>query len=358
MRHFVLALTLSLARSVWNSEQMGWRRSASVQYSLADGPPTEHATVYEAFLGNSGFEGHSLESSSSAVTTTHGGGLVLATDTLCNLLAFRMPEKLPQRPDGSRGTWEPVWSYTASASSPDLPDAECTTPVVSGARVAWVSKQQHRLYAVNVAGLQPAPLPGFPLDLPREFLAPGSWTTFLSLLVVNGSVWVPSHAAAPAGALRVDLATGSWVWAASNKTNASVTGGAAGSVGLPHSAVKNPDSAGAAFIMDNVNKPLEFLRSDGAHIWTSTVTFKVGARHQHPLLVALPGSRHCVLMLRDGGGGIFAAAVRTVSGIHCYSWPTSELELLNAFTVSAGGGSAWGVWEYMAHPCHAHTRTH
>ena len=292
--------------------------------------------------------GHNLNAASSAVTI-ETRGLVLTTDVLCNLVALPMPELLPQRPNGTRGVWSPVWTYTGSASTAGQPDAECTTPVVDGSRVAWVSKQKHAVYAVDVtdAGAQPAPWS--PLPLPTQFFAPGAWTSFLSLLMVNGSLWVPSHAADPPGALHVDLASGAMSWAPSNKTNTSTTGGAAGSCGAPHHVTKNPDAQSAIFVMDNVNTPLEYLRSDGFHQWTTTVKLSSGGRHEHPTQVDLGGARHCVLLIKPEGGSLHAMAATTISGIRCYNWPVGgQKDLANTFTVNASWASALamlaGAW--------------
>ena len=336
MRRALLPFLLPLlVGASWEQEQQGHLRRADLTYSFSHAPARELATVYEADLGTSDFTGHNLAASASAVTTTHGGGLVLTTDTLCSLVALRLPELLPQRTDGSRGAWLPVWRYTASSSVAGQPHAECTTPVVSGARVAWVSKQRNQLHAVDVDGDTPTPAPWSPLALPPQYFAQDAWTDFLSLLLVNNSVWVPSHAADPPGVLHVDLRTGAWVWAASNTTSTSATGGAAGSCGPPRESNKNPDRQAAIFIMDGVKNPLEYLRSDGFHVWTSTVEWASGQRQQHPTIVDLTGSRHCALVVKPGGGSMQMAAVKTISGIHCYNWPQKEITLDNAFTVNA-----------------------
>lgn len=68
---------------------------------------------------------------------THNG-LVIISDGACKVLAFELPETLPQPTTATRTTWQPVWSYSGSQSVVTAPDPECTTAVVTpGNHIIW-----------------------------------------------------------------------------------------------------------------------------------------------------------------------------------------------------------------------------
>jgi hypothetical protein len=183
---------------------------------------------------------------------------VIVSDDSCRIYGFPLPESLPQPTTAVRQSWSPLWVYSGSQSVSTAPQPECTAAVVTpGQHVLWVSKQKHALYGLNVADpANPVPLAWSPLVLPTAHFRPGSFSTRLSLLLVNHTVWIPSHEHNPPGAMAVDILNNgamTWVEGTPTATYASASGSCGGEVGTK----TNPNGKSALFILDNATHSVE-----------------------------------------------------------------------------------------------------
>jgi hypothetical protein len=342
----------------WPMEQGSSGRYGSIRYVNGQRPDNRNrASVFEYYLGDSDMAGHELYAHATPVTTANR--LVVVTDVVCNLLAFSLPEDLPQQLAPVRAAWAPLWTWSGAASDPAQPDPECSSAVADGSRVYFLSRQRSQVVAIETASGSPVPLAWSPAPLDPRYFGPGSFAAHgTGLILRNWTLWVPAHEGALPGVLSIDVRTGSQQWSASNVTAAGLnqtqitTKSFAGSVSASNQdAAINAEDTSAIFFVNGEDgtDPLEFFQRGivgGGPTWRSSTHFQNSSRIEHPNLAVVTNvlgrvPTNCVLLVdtnpnpAPNSWGIKVDAIDHARGQKCKQWPNNGWQLSNSFVAQA-----------------------
>jgi len=359
LRVALLALLALLARAQpnlppnWPMEQGGAQRYGSIRFVGNQAPDDRsRASVFEYYLGDSDMAGHDLYAHATPVTTTNR--LVIISDVLCNLLAFPLPEDLPQQLAPVRAAWSPLWSWAGAASDPAKPDAECSSAVADGTRVYFLSRQRQQVFALETASGAAVPLAWSPAQLDARYFGPGSFAQHgTGLILRNYSLWIPAHESALPGVLSIDVRTGSQLWVGSNVTAAGLntsqvrTKSFAGSVAAAADRTINPEDTSALFIVNGEDgtDPLEYFQrgiAGAGPAWVSSTHLQNSSRIEHPNLAVVANAlgrtpSNCVILVdvnpnpTANSWALIVDAVDLARGNKCKQWPVNGQQLSNSF---------------------------